>query len=107
MNIRIITDSAADFTQQELAAHHIHCVPMTITLGEEAFIDGVTLSPDTFWQRLLAGETAKTSQPSPDAFLSAFEDARAARGRRGLRASLFRAFRHAAKRDDRPVHDRL
>ncbi len=78
MNIRIITDSAADFTQQELAAHHIHCVPMTITFGEEAFIDGVTLSPDTFWQRLLAGETAKTSQPSPDAFLSAFEDARAA-----------------------------
>lgn len=48
MNIRIITDSAADFTQQELAAHHIHCVPMTITFGEEAFIDGGGAEPGYF-----------------------------------------------------------
>lgn len=76
MHIRIITDSAADFTRQELDAHGIICVPMTITIGEDTYIDGVTLSADTFWQRLIAGDAAKTSQPSPDAFLSVFEEAR-------------------------------
>ena len=36
----------------------------------------MTLTPDIFWTRLTGGENPKTSQPSPDAFLSAFEEAK-------------------------------
>lgn len=78
MQIRIITDSAADFTSQELAANGITCVPMQITFGEDTYVDGIDLTPDIFWQRLISGENPKTSQPSPDAFLSVFEEAKAA-----------------------------
>ena len=75
--IRIITDSAADFTQEELRQLDIRCVPMTISFSDETYRDGVDLTSETFWQRMQAGETPKTSQPSPDAFLSEFEDAKA------------------------------
>ena len=74
--IRIITDSAADFTQEELRRLNIRCVPMTISFSDETYRDGVDLTTETFWQRMQAGETPKTSQPSPDAFLSEFEDAK-------------------------------
>ena len=73
--IRIITDSAADFTQEELRRLNIRCVPMTISFSDASYHDGIDLTPELFWQRMQAGETPKTSQPSPDAFLSEFEDA--------------------------------
>ena len=78
MSIRIITDSAADFTPGELARLDVTCVPMQIIFGEDSYTDGQTLTPELFWQRLTAGENPKTSQPSPDAFLTVFEAAKAA-----------------------------
>ena len=78
MSIRIITDSAADFSPAELEQLRITCVPMQVVFGEDSYTDGQTLTPEIFWQRLTAGENPKTSQPSPDAFLSVFEEAKAA-----------------------------
>ena len=72
--MRIITDSAADFTPEELAAFNVRCVPMQVIFGQES-ISAAALDPAVFWKRLLSGEIAKTSQPSPDAFLSEFEAA--------------------------------
>lgn len=71
--IQIITDSAADFSPEELAQRRITCVPMHILFGEDAYTDGVDLSPALFWQRLTGGENPKTSQPSPDDFLTVFK----------------------------------
>ncbi|MGN0996647.1 MAG: DegV family protein [Candidatus Ventricola sp.] len=76
--IRIITDSAADFTAGELKQLRLTAVPLQIVFGEDTYEDGVTLTPDIFWSRLTAGENPKTSQPSPDAFLTHFEEAKAA-----------------------------
>ncbi|MBR4038898.1 MAG: DegV family protein [Clostridia bacterium] len=76
--IRIITDSAADFSAAELYTHHITAVPLQIVFGSDAYEDGVTLTPDIFWNRIMSGENPKTSQPTPDAFLSVFEEAKAA-----------------------------
>ena len=75
--MRIITDSAADFTPEELAVFDVHCVPMQVIFGDESY-SASALSSETFWQRLNSGEIAKTSQPSPDAFLSEFEAAQEA-----------------------------
>ena len=76
--IRIITDSAADFSVSELRAHNLTAVPLQIVFGDDTYEDGVTLTPDIFWNRIMAGENPKTSQPTPDAFLSVFEEAKAA-----------------------------
>lgn len=75
--MRIITDSAADFTCEELKQYQVSCVPMQVMFNQESF-SADTLSAETFWQRLLSGEIAKTSQPSPDAFLAEYEAAEAA-----------------------------
>ncbi|MBR3797109.1 MAG: DegV family protein [Clostridia bacterium] len=71
----IITDSAADFSEEELIAHQVHRVPMQVMFGDESFTAGLDLPDELFWERLLSGEIGKTSQPSPDAFLTAFNHA--------------------------------
>ena len=76
--IRILTDSASDFSLNEQAQHQITVVPLQVTFGTDAYEDGVTLTQEIFWQRIMSGENPKTSQPSPEAFLSAFEEAKAA-----------------------------
>lgn len=76
--IRIITDSAADFSASELRAHNLTAIPLQIVFGSDTYEDGVTLTPEIFWQRIISGENPKTSQPTPDAFLRAFEEAKAA-----------------------------
>lgn len=70
--MRIITDSAADFTNEELRAYDIDCVRTQVMFGEESFMPGVDLSEEEFWQRMLKGEIAKTSQPAPEAFAEVF-----------------------------------
>ena len=76
--IRIITDSAADFSADEFRQYGLTMVPLQVTFGEDTYEDGVTLTPDIFWSRIMAGENPKTSQPSPDAFLSHFARAKEA-----------------------------
>lgn len=80
MAIKLLTDSAADLDQAELAAKDILCVPLSVTFENETFLDGVELDKDTFYQKLLSSRNSfpKTSQPSPEAFLSHFEAAKAA-----------------------------
>ena len=46
--IRIITDSAADFTQEELQTLHVRCVPMTIVFDGDTYTDGVDLPQEIF-----------------------------------------------------------
>ena len=75
--MRIITDSTADFTREELEQNDVHCVPMQVIFGAESF-SASALSAEEFWRRLLSGEIGKTSQPSPDAFLAEFEAAQRA-----------------------------
>ena len=76
--MRIITDSAADFSAAELKQYNVTAVPLQVVFDEDCYEDGVTLTPEIFWTRIMSGENPKTSQPTPDAFLSAFEAAKAA-----------------------------
>lgn len=77
MKIHILTDSSADFEQEELIQKDIICVPLTITFGNESFLDGAELAKDDFYTRLLKRETfPTTAQPSPEAFLEHFKKAK-------------------------------
>lgn len=79
MAIRIITDSGADYSRQEIAKRNIGCVSMSITFGTETFVDGVNITKEEFFERLInSGEFPRTSQPAPTEFLDLFEDAKKA-----------------------------
>lgn len=74
MPIRILTDSASDI----LAPHRpeISVLPMTVSFGDSHFRDGVDLTHQQFYERLIEGDTLPiTSQVSPGEFSSAFEAA--------------------------------
>ena len=79
MAIQIITDSGADYTTEELERRKIRRISMAVTFGDEAYLDGVDLSKEEFYDMLLEGKHfPKTSQPAPGAFLECFEEAKAA-----------------------------
>ena len=56
MAIRIITDSTADFTRDEAAQLGIEIVPLKTRFGDEEYIDGVTISPREFYEKLVESD---------------------------------------------------
>ncbi len=79
MGVRIITDSTSDITTSQAAEWGLQIAPLKVRFGEEEFIDGVTLSPAEFYERLAASEELpQTAQVNPDEFSKLFEEARRA-----------------------------
>ena len=77
MNIRIIVDSTADLMPN--VRQWVHVVPLTVHFGEEEFVDGVTIDKKVFYERLVESDVLPTtSQATPDAFMQALEEAKAA-----------------------------
>ena len=75
--IRIVTDSAADLTKNELSLPGVYVVPMTVTFADGTSVeDDGSMTRDEYFSRL-AGESKlpRTSQPSPESFMKAFRDA--------------------------------
>lgn len=70
--LNIITDSSAEFTEEEAAELGIKVVPLTVVFGETPYSEGKDLTKDEFYRRLLAGEFPHTSQPSAEQFSEAF-----------------------------------
>lgn len=79
MAIKIITDSAADYSMAEIEKRGITCIPMTINFGEEVYRDGIDITKEEFFEKMIsAKELPKTSQPAPSAFVEVFEEAKKA-----------------------------
>lgn len=77
MSIILMTDSAADYTQKELSEKNIVCVPLNVHIKDETYQAGVTIDPDTFYNKIAEEKCfAKTSQPSPEAFIQHFQAAK-------------------------------
>ena len=73
--IRVVTDSASDLPQEIAQRLEIDVVPLTIRFGNEEFTD---LSPEDFWAKCKVAKTLpETSAPSPGAFQTAYERAKA------------------------------
>ena len=74
MAIKVLTDSASDISQQEAKEMGIEILPMIVSFGDEEFFDGVNLTPQTFYERLIeSDELPKTSQITPFRFEEAFK----------------------------------
>ncbi|MEH7224378.1 DegV family protein [Bacillus sp. JJ1566] len=68
-----VTDSTG-FLDEELSNHEdIYVIPMTVFFDEEEYLDGVTISPAQFFERLKTAKTnPKTSQPSIGSFVELY-----------------------------------
>ena len=76
--IRIITDSAADFEPAELKKLNIHCIPLSVQIGEAVYHENVDLSKAQFYTLLAqSGALPKTSQPALQTVLDVYEEAKA------------------------------
>lgn len=74
MKIRIITDSASEMVSGE----HLTVLPLTITFGTTEYADGVTLSHQKFYEKLIeSDELPTTSQVTPFAFTEALKETQA------------------------------
>lgn len=72
--VAVVTDSTAYLPPELAAEHGIEVVPLQVTMGERTACEGVDLTPSEFAAWIAgAGRRATTSQPSPAAFLSAYE----------------------------------
>ena len=72
-NIAIITDSASDIKQNN--NKNITVLPLTVSFDDNHYKDGVDLTPDDFYMKLIESSTLpKTSQISPYDFEQAYDN---------------------------------
>ena len=73
--VYIVTDSTADLTEEEVKQFEISIVPMNISIDDENYIDGVTISKEEFKQKMIASsELPKTAQPSIGRFVEVYDE---------------------------------
>lgn len=72
--IYIVTDSSADIPAHIAAALDISVVPLQVSFGSESFREGVDITHDEFYERLVrsAPNLPKTSIPAPADFEQAY-----------------------------------
>lgn len=74
MGIHIVTDSSCDLPPVVAAQHAVTVVPLTVRVNGQEYFEGVNISAEDFVRELqLSDNLPQTSQPSPQAFLNAFE----------------------------------
>ncbi|WEV71588.1 DegV family protein [Lactobacillus sp. ESL0785] len=62
--IKIMTDSSAQLTPEEIAQYHIKVIPLLVTIDDQTYVDGVDITRHEFVQKMTtAKELPKTSQP--------------------------------------------
>ena len=75
--IKILVDSSSELTKKEAEEKGFLFVPISVNIGGREYRDGVDLTKDKFYDLLVnGGEFPQTSQPSPQAFLELFEQAK-------------------------------
>ncbi len=72
--MKIITDSTADLPRETYEREEIGVVPLTIRLGDRTWSDFFDIEPDDYYATLRESTASPvTSQPSPQAFIDAYE----------------------------------
>ena len=66
MTVKIVTDSVADLPSQVVSALGITVVPLNVRFGTEVYRDGIDLTAEQFYDRLVHSQTLPVSSvPSP------------------------------------------
>lgn len=73
MAVRVVTDSTSDLPPQVAQELGVVVVPLNVHFGTEQYRDGIDISADEFYRRLIQGSVfPTTSQPSPGTFLETY-----------------------------------
>ena len=73
--VYIVTDSTADLTEEEVKQFEISIVPMNISIDDDNYIDGVTITKEEFKQKMIeSAELPKTAQPSIGRFVEVYDE---------------------------------
>jgi len=73
MTVKIVTDSTADLPPQIAQQLGITVVPVYLRFGEKVYRDGVDISHDEFYKKLVESPVHPvTSQPPPDDFANVY-----------------------------------
>lgn len=76
MTAKIVTDSCSDITQDEAKRLGIVVVPAYVHFGDKSFRDGVDMSCDEFYNKLVTSPVhPSTAAPSPGEFAKVYEKA--------------------------------
>jgi len=74
MTVKIVTDSTSDLTSKMADDLGITVVPLYIQFGEETYRDGVDLTTEDFYRRLVESKTLPTtSTTSPATFAEVYD----------------------------------
>lgn len=74
-SIGIVTDSHGGISQTEAEKLGVKILPMPLMIGEESFLENVSISREEFFERLNNGEKPATSQPSPEQVMNIWREA--------------------------------
>ncbi|MFO7830033.1 MAG: DegV family protein [Bacteroidales bacterium] len=67
--IALVTDTSCDLSPELIDNHQIHLIPINIFIGDNHYLDKVTMHPENFYDLVdQSKEFAKTSQPNEKAF---------------------------------------
>ena len=74
--VGVCTDSSAQLPAHLVERYDIEVVPITVTVDEHDYLEGVDLDADAFYAMFTGGTrpTVSTSQPSPGQFAVAYDD---------------------------------
>ena len=73
MAVKIVTDSLSDMTSDIAQGLGITVAPLTVSFGQESFLDRVTITTDEFYYRLTRDPIwPKTTQPPPGDFVNIY-----------------------------------
>ncbi len=73
--VKIVTDSAGDFSPEFMKQRGIQVIPLTVHFGAQTYRDWYEIRGRQFYDKLTSGGVLpRTSQPSPAAFQQAFEE---------------------------------
>jgi DegV family protein with EDD domain len=69
MPIRLVVDSSSDLDPSRAADYRIAVVPLTVSFGDEIFLDFIDMTPEMFYERLAHSPILpKTSMPTISQF---------------------------------------
>lgn len=113
--IALVTDSTCDIPAAWVKQYGITVIPLSIVFNGQAYLDGVEMTAEQFYERLPRDPHRPTSsQPTPKAFLEAYQHAAAAGAEQVLTLTISSAMsgtiesaRRAAQESPIPVtiHD--
>lgn len=73
-SIKLVTDISCDLPKEIIDRYNIEIIGLNVSFGDETFISGIDIDNKTFYEKMdNYKELPKTSCPSPERFMKAYE----------------------------------